>query len=158
MQYGDLGEHLEPYVRPEAKVTKDDETDSLNSSFTMADDRRTAMLQVVKTWMKNDNEIRALQKQQQIRKAENNRLSIQLMEIMKENEIDCFEIKNGKIMYKKRTMKKAISKKMLLQVLSTYFRGDEQQAEALNHYIMDNREVVVKETVAFSCSKTKSTG
>ncbi len=110
---------------------------------------KDTMLQVVKSWMKNDAEIRILQKEQQQRKMENKTLSTQLMEIMKQHEIDCLEIKDGKILYKKRTVKKAISKKVLFQLLSRYFQGDEQKANSINHFILEHREVAVKETVEF---------
>jgi hypothetical protein len=110
---------------------------------------KDSLVKLVKDWMKNDSEIKMLQKEQSIRRLENKRISSQLVELMKQHEIDCLEIKDGKIVYKKRNIKKTISKKQLLIVLSTYFQGDQNKAEELNNYILDNREIIVKESVQF---------
>lgn len=107
----------------------------------------TPLLQMVKEWVTNDQEIRLLQKQQTKYRAENKKISVQLVEIMKQNSIDCFDIKQGKIVYKKRNMKKPISKTELLRLLTTYFQGDEIKANDVNHYISENRDIVVKETI-----------
>jgi hypothetical protein len=113
------------------------------------DMEKDSLVKLVKDWMKNDSEIKMLQKEQSIRRLENKRISSQLVELMKQHEIDCLEIKDGKIVYKKRNIKKTISKKQLLIVLSTYFQGDQNKAEELNNYILDNREIIVKESVQF---------
>ena len=105
------------------------------------------LLQMVKTWVANDQEIRLLQKQQAVKRNENKLITAQLVEVMKQNEIDCFDIKNGKIVYRKRNIKKPISKTELLRLLTTYFQGDDNKANDVNQYILENREVVVKETI-----------
>ena len=105
------------------------------------------LLQMVKTWVANDQEIRLLQKQQAVKRNENKLITTQLVEVMKQNEIDCFDIKNGIIVYRKRNIKKPISKTELLRLLTTYFQGDDNKANDVNQYILENREVVVKETI-----------
>ena len=47
----------------------------------------TPLLQMVKEWVTNDQEIRLLQKQQTKYRAENKKISVQLVEIMKQNNI-----------------------------------------------------------------------
>lgn len=110
---------------------------------------RDELLAIVKDWVKNDAEIRTLQSEQQKRKQENKELSVKLMNIMKKNEIDCFDMKDGKIMYKKRNLKKPISKGILLKVLTEYFQGDQDKVGSIQKMITENREVVVKETIQF---------
>ena len=105
------------------------------------------LLQMVKTWVANDQEIKLLQKQQATKRNENKLITAQLVEVMKQNEIDCFDIKNGKIVYKKRNIKKPITKTELLRLLTTYFQGDDNKAHDVNQYILENREVVVRETI-----------
>jgi Family of unknown function (DUF5760) len=107
------------------------------------------LISIVKEWVKNDAEIRTLQKEQMKRKQENKQLSLKLMEIMKTNEIDCFDMKDGKLMYKKRNVRKPLTKTILLKVLSTYFNEDQEKAISLNNYILENREVTVKESIQF---------
>jgi hypothetical protein len=65
------------------------------------------LIKCVKDWVRIDNEIRVLQKEQAVRKNEKNTISKELMEVMKKNEIDCFDIKDGQIMYTKKNVKKS---------------------------------------------------
>ena len=53
------------------------------------------LINTIKKWVKIDNDIRALQKEQNKLKHEKKTISKLLMEVMKENEIDCFDIKDG---------------------------------------------------------------
>lgn len=105
------------------------------------------LVKLIRDWVKNDTEIRELQKEQNVRRIENKRLSLELIEIMHVNQIDCFDILNGKIMYSKKNVKKPISKKNLLDILSRYYEEDIEKASSLNSYIFDNRENTVKETI-----------
>jgi seryl-tRNA synthetase len=114
------------------------------------------LVKSIKEWVKIDNEIRALQKEQTQRKNEKKRISKELMEVMRKNEIDCFDIKDGQIMYTKKNVKKPITKKNLLGILSNYCQGDITKATEINNYILDNREEVVKENIVRKIS-TKPT-
>jgi len=107
----------------------------------------------IKEWVKIDNEIRTLNEELAKRKKEKKERSSELMNIMKKNEIDCFDIKNGQIMYSKKNIKKPITKKMLMDVLSKYYQGDVTKATDVNNFILDNREEVVKETIIHKISK-----
>ena len=45
------------------------------------------------------------------------------MRIMSENEIDEFDLKDGKLVYAKKSVKKPITKKALMDILSKYYEG-----------------------------------
>lgn len=105
------------------------------------------LIKCIKEWVKKDNEIRTLQNEVNIRKNEKKVLSNSLMKIMKEQEIDCFDINDGQITYAKKNIKKPISKKLLLNLLSKYYNGDSTRANELNNYILENREESIKETI-----------
>jgi hypothetical protein len=105
------------------------------------------LIKTIKEWVKIDNEIRELQKQQTIRKTEKKKTSELLITIMRENEIDCFDINDGQIVYNKKSIKKPITKKVLFDILSKYYKGDTVKAEDMQNYIMENREEVIKETI-----------
>jgi hypothetical protein len=105
------------------------------------------LIQTIKEWVRLDNETRALNKEIAQRKNEKKKISALLMETMKSNNIDCFDIKNGQICYTKKNIKKPITKKVLLEVLSKYYNGDLLKVNKLNEFIEDNREEVVKETI-----------
>jgi hypothetical protein len=111
------------------------------------------LINTIKKWVKIDNEIRALQKEQATRKTEKKKISNELIEVMRKNEIDCFDLNDGQLCYNKKNVKKPITQKMLLTLLSEYYNGDVLKASALNNYIMDNREEVVKETIVRKIGK-----
>lgn len=101
----------------------------------------------IKEWVKLDNDIRKLQKEVSIRKKEKAKISSELMVVMKKNEIDCFDLKEGQILYTKKNVKKPITKKILLEILGKYYNGDYMKASEVNDFIMNNRVEVVKEFI-----------
>jgi hypothetical protein len=94
----------------------------------------------IREWVKIDNEIRKLKKEENKRKQEQKRISAQLIEVMSKNEIDEFELNDGKIMYTKKSVKKPITKRILLDLLQKYHDGDLQKATDINNFILTNRE------------------
>ena len=112
------------------------------------------LIKCVKEWVRIDNELRTLQKEQAIRKNEKKNISKDLMEVMKRNEIDCFDLKDGQLMYTKKNVKKPITKKNLVGILANYYKGDVNRALELNDFIMENREEVVKESIVRKVGKS----
>jgi hypothetical protein len=105
------------------------------------------LVKTIKEWVKLDNEIRTLHNEEKNRKMEKKRISNSLMEIMKKNEIDCFDINGGAIMYKQSKVKKALNGKTLLLALKNYYKENESVAEDLTKHILDSREEKVKEVI-----------
>jgi uncharacterized protein (UPF0335 family) len=75
------------------------------------------LIKTIKEWVKIDNDIRALKKEVSTREKEKKEISNNLMDVMRKNEIDCFDLKDGQITYTKKNVKKAITKKSLLDIL-----------------------------------------
>ena len=113
------------------------------------------LVQNIREWVKLDNEIRALKKEEKIRQTEKKQLNENLIEIMKSNEIDCVDIKDGQICYTQKNVKKPITKKNLMTILTKYFKGDMEKAENVNEFILDNREETTKETITRKITKDK---
>ncbi len=111
------------------------------------------LIKCVKEWVRIDNEIRVLQKEQSLRKAEKKKISQELMEVMKKNDIDCFDLKDGQIMYTKKNVKKPITKKNLMGILTNFYKGNTDKAIELNDFILDSREEVVKESIVRKITK-----
>ena len=111
------------------------------------------LVAILKDWVKHDSEIRVLQREISQRRKENKLLSTRLLEIMKRNQIDVFDIKDGKITYKKANVKRPISNKSLLELLTKYFDGDTDKVDDLSNFIVENREVVVKESIKLTIPK-----
>jgi len=101
----------------------------------------------IKEWIKIDNEIMKLQNEIKERKNKKKTLSESLMNVMKKNEIDCFDINGGSLVYKKNKVKKPINAKTLMSTLKTYFASNPVQAEEVTKFVMENREEQVKETI-----------
>ena len=106
------------------------------------------LVEQIKKWVKIDNEIKQLKKEENSRKKIQKEISAQLIETMRENEIDEFNIKNGKLVYSKHNVKKPITKKNLTEILAKYF-NDLEKASILTEYIDENREINEKETITF---------
>ncbi len=113
------------------------------------------LIKSIKEWVKIDNEIRALQKEVRKKQGDKKTISADLMDVMRKNEIDCFDIKDGQIMYSKKSVKKPITSKNLLGILANYCKGDIEKATEMNQFILDSREETVKETIVRKIVKTQ---
>jgi len=110
-------------------------------------ENKEQLIQTIKNWVKIDNEMHVLQRELQNRKNEKKKISSILIETMRSNEIDCFDIKDGQIVYVKKNVKKPINQKSLMSILSLYFQDSPLKANELNEFILNNREEVVKEDI-----------
>ena len=102
----------------------------------------------IREWVRIDNEMRKLKSETSKRKKEQKRLSESLIDVMRKNEIDEFELNDGKLMYSNRSVKKPITQKILLGILANYYEGDIKKAVDVNNYIMENREEVEVEKIS----------
>ena len=105
------------------------------------------LIQRIKEWLKIDNDIIRLNKDLKDLKKKQKQLTNTLVNVMKTNQLDCFDINGGKILYKKSISKKPINSKMLLNTLKTYFSTNPSTADEVTEYILNSRESVVKETI-----------
>jgi|TARA_B110000879_G_scaffold84031_1_gene116378 hypothetical protein len=117
-------------------------------------DNKNQLIHTVKEWVRIDNEIRQLQKEISTRRHDKKLMNDKLMETMKTNDIDCFDLNDGKICYTKKNVKKPINNKVLLDILTKYYSGDISQASEINNFINDNRIEVTKENITRKISKT----
>ena len=106
------------------------------------------LVQNVKAWLTNDKELKALQVQIKERKKKKTELTEVLVDIMKSNEIDCFDITGGKIMYTQNRVKSALNKKHLMDSLEKYFENNPNvQTEELSKFILDSRSIKTTESI-----------
>jgi hypothetical protein len=116
-------------------------------------DTKEHLIKTIKEWVRLDNDIRKLKKEEKIRNDEKKNVSKLLIDVMKNNEIDAFDINDGQICYAKKSVKKPITKKVLMGVLEKYFKGDTLKASELNEFISDNREEVIQESIVRKIAK-----
>jgi len=105
------------------------------------------LISSIKEWIKIDNEILKHTKEIKDMKKKQKLLTNSLVNVMKSNQLECFDINGGKILYKKSKCKKPINTKTLLNTLKTYYNETPNKAEEITDYILKNREEVIKETI-----------
>jgi len=102
----------------------------------------------VKEWLTVEKEIKKLQSEMKELKKVKTKLSETLLNIMKNNEIDCFDITGGKIMYTQNRVKTALNKKHILQCLDKYFEDKPNiNTEEIGKFILDAREIKTTESI-----------
>jgi hypothetical protein len=101
----------------------------------------------IKEWIKIDTEIAELKSRIKDRNNKKKTLTTNLVTVMKTNEIDCFDINGGALVYKTNKVKKPINGKTLLAALQNYYKSDPKVAEDITKHVMDSREEQVKETI-----------
>ena len=103
----------------------------------------------IKEWINYDNEIKKLQKEVKIRKEKQKSLTDNIVKVMKSKEIDCFDLNDGKLIYSQSKTKQTINKQHIMNCLEKYFKenSDENMITDLTNFILENREIKVKETI-----------
>jgi hypothetical protein len=110
--------------------------------------QKEVLVKTIKEWISIENEMKQIQKHMKLLRDKKKVLSESLVKIMKTNDVDCFDISEGKILYTKNNTKTPLSKKHLLDCLNTYFAENPAiQPDDVAKYILDNRQTVVKESI-----------
>jgi len=118
---------------------------------------KEVLVNTIKEWIQNDNDIRDLQREIKLRKDKKKIISDKLVDIMKTNEIDCFDINDGKLMYTQSKVKTSLSKKHITACLEKYFKNSDNKeiVDDLSNFILDNRETKITETIKRKQNKNK---
>tara|TARA_B100000900_G_scaffold414854_1_gene442776 strand:+ start:135 stop:494 length:360 start_codon:yes stop_codon:yes gene_type:complete len=106
------------------------------------------LLNTVKEWVHIDNEIKVLQNEIKKRKKNKKKINEELLNIMKNNEIEQLNIPDGELQYKKYKTKAPLSKKHLIKSIATYFQHKNPDlTKELSSFIMDTREIKETENI-----------
>ena len=102
----------------------------------------------IKAWMRIDNEMKQLQKEIKTRRIEKKALADTLVNVMKSNEIDCFDLSEGKLLYTKTKVKSSLSKKHLYACLEKYFsQNPEIKSDEVCEFILESRDTKETESI-----------
>lgn len=106
----------------------------------------------IKEWIQIDTELKELQRAARERRQRKKELTASLVEVMRDNDIDCFDTNNGKLVYSQTKTKQSLSKKYLLSTLHNFYSDDPQTAKIVTEYILNNREEKINENVKMRLS------
>jgi hypothetical protein len=101
----------------------------------------------IKEWIKMDNEISKLKSEVKEKTNKKKELTESLVNIMKSNSIDCFDINGGALVYKQKKTRRTISGKFLLSQLEEYYKDQPDLAKEITKKVLDNRIEVVKDEI-----------
>tara|TARA_B100000963_G_C22075873_1_gene430139 strand:- start:100 stop:447 length:348 start_codon:yes stop_codon:yes gene_type:complete len=106
------------------------------------------LVNIIKEWIEIDDKIKIIQNSMKELKLKKKTLTSNLLNIMKDNEIDCFDINSGKIVYCKTKTKAPINKKTLLDTLEKYFEDRKDiDVAAVSDFVLGNREIKLQENI-----------
>lgn len=111
----------------------------------MAD--RSRLIENVKEWIHLDNQLKEIRERMKADRNRKKEITSVLVSIMKTNDIDCFDITDGKLFYNKKNVKKPLTKKHLLASLTKYFDNNNVMVKELSTFIMSSRESNIKEDI-----------
>lgn len=107
----------------------------------------------IKEWIKMDNEITKLKAELKEKTNNKKELTESLVNVMKNNSIDCFDINGGALVYKKRKSRRTISGKFLLSQLEEYYKEQPEIAKEITKKVLDNRIEVIKDEIKRKINK-----
>jgi len=112
------------------------------------------LVTIIKEWIETDDKVKELQVILKDYKTKKKTLTMKLLSIMKTNEIDCFDINSGKIIYCKHKTKASLTKKTLVETLEKFFKEKSTSnsnididANSISDFILQNRETKVNENI-----------
>ena len=105
------------------------------------------LIMTVKEWIKMDNDITKLKLETKEKTNKKKELTALLVNVMKDNLIDCFDINGGALVYKQKKNRKTISGKYLLSQLEEYYKDQPELAKEIAKKVLDNRIEVVKDEI-----------
>ena len=115
--------------------------------------KKDDLIVYIKEWIKIDNEIINLKSQVKQKTTKKKELTESLVNVMKVNNIDCFDINGGALIYKQKKSKRTISGKFLLSQLEEHYKDQPALAKELTKKVLDNRVNVVKDEITRKIDK-----
>ena len=101
----------------------------------------------IKEWIKMDNDISKLKAEVKEKTSKKKELTESLVNVIKSNAIDCFDINGGALVYKQKKTRRTISGKFLLSQLEEFYKDQPELAKEITKKVLDNRIEVVKDEI-----------
>ena len=112
------------------------------------------LINTIREWVLINTKLNELQKEMKQLRTNKKKLSETLISVMENNEIDRFDINNGKLIYRKNKVKGAINKDYLLKMLDNYFKEyPEIDTNDVGNFILENRPIKENPTLVIKENK-----
>lgn len=121
------------------------------------ENEKNKLIDIVRKWVNIDNQLNKLNQMVKQLRLEKKTLNIEMIHVMKQNDIDIFDLKEGQIRYKQEKIKEPLNQKRLLSILSKHPTLEETQIVGLNDFIFQNRNEILKETITRKIPKSTIT-
>ncbi len=111
----------------------------------MSSNPKELLIATIKEWIEINNRLIEVMKVAKEYRAKKKQLTDSLVTIMKNNEIDCFDINNGKIVCRTTKTRTPINRQNLSKALEQYFIDNPDiDTNEVSNFILESRQV--KET------------
>lgn len=140
-------------IQPITSHTPPTHSTSTTAVPTVSNVSKEQVKDYLRQWIRIENEISTLSQEIKKRKLIHQQLSVSLMDVMRKNEIDCFDITNGKIVYSKTRTRPPLNKGQLKSALMTYYKEDVEKASSLNEFLLASRVEKVREAIKMKMPK-----
>ena len=107
----------------------------------------------LRQWIRVENEISTLSVEIKKRKMIHQQLSASLLDVMRKNDIDCFDIANGKIVYSKVKRRAPLNNGQIRSALTTYYKDDADKANNLTEFLLSTRVEKTHESIKMKIPK-----
>lgn len=109
----------------------------------------------LRQWVRVENEIGTLSAEIKKRKLIHQQLSKSLLDVMRKNEIDCFDVTNGRIVYSKTKTRAPLNNGQIKAALKNYYKDDDEKANSLTEFLLSARVEKTREAIKMKISKIK---
>jgi hypothetical protein len=109
----------------------------------------------LRQWVRVENEISTLNAEIKKRKLLHQQLSASLLNVMRQSEIDCFDLANGRIVYSKTKIRAPLNNGQLKTALTTYYKDDAEKANSLTEFLLASRVEKTRESIKMKIPKNK---
>ena len=120
----------------------------------MSDNPKELLIATIKEWIDVNSKLNEVMKAAKEYRIKKKQLTNSLVAIMKNNEIDCFDINNGKIVCRTTKTRAAINRQNLSKSLEQYFIDNPDiDTNEISNFILESRQVKETNTLVIKQNK-----
>ena len=147
------------YPLPAMENVSGSETTTIQSAVTelipVPSITKDQVKEYLRQWVRVENEISTLNAEIKKRKLLHQQLSASLLSVMRQNEIDCFDLANGRVVYSKTKTRAPLNNGQLKTALTKYYKDDTEKVNSLTEFLLASRVEKTREFIKMKIPKNK---